>query len=39
MPNNKDHLIDIAFNKGHPIMFFEHINEFLNQIECHPKIK
>ena len=30
MPNNKDHLIDIILNRGHPIIFIEFCNKFLN---------
>lgn len=30
MPNKIDHLVDIQLNRGHPIMFLEFINQFIN---------
>ena len=29
MPGNKEHLIDLILNRGHPIMFLEFCNKFL----------
>ncbi|EGR28361.1 protein kinase domain protein [Ichthyophthirius multifiliis] len=32
MPNEKDHIVDVILNKGHPIIFLELFNQFLTLI-------